>query len=113
MRAVMRAKVERHQKSRRWAVLGRTRCQVCRLKWPCLAYQRARRALDGQSSTVDWVAMGTEPRIAVAPFADVRTAVPVRRGFAVTLLREPGPTATVPLIPTPPNDLGALSQQVD
>jgi hypothetical protein len=67
MRAVMRAKVERHQKSRRWAVLGRTRCRGCGLKWPCLAYERARRALDGQSSTVDWARLGTEPRIAMAP----------------------------------------------
>jgi hypothetical protein len=67
MRAVMRAKVERHQKSRRWAVLGRSRCRSCGLKWPCLAYERARRALENPSSTVDWAKLGTEPRIAAAP----------------------------------------------
>jgi hypothetical protein len=65
MRAAMRAKVVRHQKSRWWAVLGRTRCRGCGLRWPCLAHDRARQALDGQPSTLDWAKLGTEPQIAV------------------------------------------------
>jgi len=42
--------------------------------------------------------------------ADIRPAVPVLWGCAVTLPREPDPTAVIPLIATPANELGDLPQ---
>jgi hypothetical protein len=67
MRTAMRMKVERHQKSRLWVILGRARCRICGMRWPCPAHERARRALSEQPSTPDWLKLGTEPQIAVAP----------------------------------------------
>jgi len=37
------------------------------MRWPCLARDRARRALDGAPSTPDWATLGTQPQIAVSP----------------------------------------------
>jgi len=42
--------------------------------------------------------------------ADIRSAVPVLWGCAVTRSREPDPAAVFPLIPTPANELGDLPQ---
>jgi len=67
MHAAMQAKAARHQRSRRWALLGRSRCRDCGMRWPCLARDRARRALDGAPSTPDWATLGTQPQIAVSP----------------------------------------------
>lgn len=67
MRDAMWEKVARHRRSRWWTLLGRSRCRGCGLRWPCLAHDGARRALESAPSTPDWATLGTHPRIAVAP----------------------------------------------
>jgi hypothetical protein len=66
VRDALEAKVARHCRSRRWALLGRSRCGECGWQWPCPAYGRAQRRLDDVAAP-DWASLATRANPSVAP----------------------------------------------
>jgi hypothetical protein len=67
LRQALQARLDRHRRSRGWALFGCSRCRVCGWRWPCLAHRQARRALDGAPSAPQWARLATRPNPAVAP----------------------------------------------
>ena len=59
-------KARRHQRSRAWSLLGRSRCSACGRSWPC-PVPRLETAPSTRPATVEWAALATQPNPTVAP----------------------------------------------
>lgn len=95
MRAVTRAKVDRHQKV---PGVGRLAPVPLPKLWNAVALPGPR-APGAQSATVHTGLVEVERPTSAA--VGLRSAVPQRGRVAMTLPKEPDPTAVVPLLPTP------------
>jgi predicted RecB family nuclease len=68
VRDVLQARMDRHRRSRWWALFGWSRCRCCRFRWPCAAHLDARRTLDVAAGIPRRRAyLATEPQPWVGP----------------------------------------------
>jgi hypothetical protein len=66
-RDTLRARVDRHRRSRWWNLAGRSRCRCCRFRWPCAAYLDALRVLEVTAAPRRLAVVTTEPQPRLGP----------------------------------------------